>query len=93
MIGRASEKVKDGKLVRVEIDYADKIRNVKITGDFFLHPESLLEEIENCLVGLDVDEPEGVMASRVREVLDTSSGEMVGVTPEAIARVVKEAMR
>ena len=32
-------KVPDGKMVRLEMDYDDKIIRISISGDFFMHPE------------------------------------------------------
>ena len=54
MIGMASKKVLNGKLVTVLIDYHDMIRKIRISGDFFIHPEESINEIEEFLVGLDV---------------------------------------
>ncbi|MBU4222635.1 MAG: lipoate--protein ligase family protein, partial [Euryarchaeota archaeon] len=52
MIFQAKQKVKEGKVVKVEVDCDELIRKVRITGDFFLHPEDILEEIEKSMVGL-----------------------------------------
>lgn len=56
---KASKKVVGGKLVRVEVEFSSqpgesdcKITRVKITGDFFLHPEERLGQLEESLVGM-----------------------------------------
>lgn len=47
---------KAGKLIKVFLDYDDKIQSIKITGDFFVHPEEKIADIEKGLVGTVVDE-------------------------------------
>ncbi len=47
-----------GKLVRIELSYSQKsmvIRTIKITGDFFLHPEETIEKLEENLVGVKLE--------------------------------------
>ena len=43
MHGEATEKVPGGKLLRIKVDYEDKINTVVITGDFFAHPEECIQ--------------------------------------------------
>ena len=53
----ADYKVKDGKFLRAVIDVEDGfIRGIRITGDFFMHPEESLERLESMLVGVSTDE-------------------------------------
>lgn len=43
-------KVPRGKMLRIEADITDSvIKNIKITGDFFIHPEETITEIEDFL--------------------------------------------
>jgi len=46
---RARQKVKEGKVVKVEVEYDEVIKNIRITGDFFLHPEDILDKIEKSI--------------------------------------------
>ena len=49
---KAEYKVAGGKLIRVQLVKKETmIEKVKITGDFFLHPEELIEDLEKALVG------------------------------------------
>lgn len=52
-------KVKNGKLLRILVDIdSGKIRSLKIRGDFFMHPEDFIYDLESFLVGksvLDLD--------------------------------------
>ncbi|MEM3484686.1 MAG: lipoate protein ligase C-terminal domain-containing protein [Candidatus Methanomethyliaceae archaeon] len=56
------KKVKGGKLIKVRVEEEGGIiKEVKISGDFFVHPEDAIEEIEKAL--------KGVHLSKVREAL------------------------
>ncbi|WP_048058152.1 lipoate protein ligase C-terminal domain-containing protein [Pyrococcus yayanosii] len=49
-------------LIRVEIEERDGIvEDVKITGDFFIYPESVVDELENALKGRKLKELEAVV--------------------------------
>lgn len=51
MIKKSVYKIPGGKLVKIELEEkAGKIRKVKITGDFFMHPEEIIGELEKNLV-------------------------------------------
>jgi hypothetical protein len=48
----AEMKVPGGKLVRIKLDYeGNEITEIKITGDFFVHPEESVDELEKELAG------------------------------------------
>lgn len=93
MQGVASEKVAGGKLVRIKIDYDEKINSAKITGDFFLHPEEGISEIENCLLGISKDETEENISQKISELVLEKNFQLIGIDPAAIARVTKAAMK
>ena len=43
------------KLIKISMSYDDKkkvINSIKITGDFFIHPEETLEILDGLLVGI-----------------------------------------
>jgi len=91
--GFASEKVKGGKLVQVRVDVdEDVVKNVRITGDFFLHPEEVLEEIEESLVGVGVFEQEETILERLKRVIKEREAILVGFSAEGLVRVFKEAV-
>ncbi len=92
MRSQLSEKLPAGKLVRVAVDFDRTISSVTITGDFFLHPEDKLELIEKALAGLPLTISEEDLRRRVEFVVEVEGIEMTGVTPEAIARLVKKAV-
>ncbi len=92
MKGFASEKIKGGKLVRINVEYGDRIEDVKITGDFFMHPEETLFEIEDALRGVDAKEGEAAIAERISTLVAERKAQLIGVAPEDIARVLRMAI-
>ncbi len=91
MQGHAAEKIKGGKLVRVTVDYEPHaIRKVLITGDFFLHPEDTLELIEQSFTNLPLALSEEDLVARVQQIVNEKEIIMVGITSEAIAKLVKQ---
>ncbi|MBI4009717.1 MAG: lipoate--protein ligase family protein [Candidatus Aenigmarchaeota archaeon] len=92
MDGVASEKVAGGKLVRVKVNYDNVINSINIYGDFFLHPEDAIEDIERSLIGLKTDVDESLIAGIISEVVEVKGIQLIGITPEAISKAVKKAM-
>ena len=86
-MGRAEYKVEGGKLIKVQLTAEDgKIRRIKITGDFFLHPEEVIEDIENALEGQILDEHE--LSSLIENVMKNKQAVSLGVSPEDFARCI-----
>ncbi|MBN2491564.1 MAG: biotin--protein ligase [Planctomycetes bacterium] len=80
-----------GKLVRAcVVVEGERAAAVTFTGDFFLEPPELLEELGQAMCGATaVDAPE-----RAREFLARQSHALlVGAVPEDFGRVVVEALR
>ena len=93
MRGLASEKVSGGKLVRLELEHdGSRIKRVKITGDFFMHPEDGLAEIESALAGIGINSDESAFTSRISEVVSSSSIQLVGFSAETLASLAKRAI-
>ena len=56
MEGRSVLKVLGGKLIKTRLNHVrGKITSVRITGDFFAHPEEGIEMLESELVGAELD--------------------------------------
>ena len=92
MKNKASEKIANGKLVRVEADFGESINSIKITGDFFMHPETAIEDIEEILKDINVTVQEAEIKERIDSVLSHDNVTLYGVTSEDIARVTKAAL-
>ena len=93
MISLAKQKVREGKVVKVEVEYNECIKSLKITGDFFLHPEDILERIEKSMLGLKKETSVENIASRIQNIVAAHDALMIGVSPESLAQVLKEALK
>ena len=90
---RGEFKTPGGKLIAVDFDVVDDaLRNVVVTGDFFLYPEEALPILAGALEKSPVTLNETGYATRVRTALD-SSAELVGSSPEALAVAVVRALQ
>ncbi len=93
MNGTSKFKVPGGKLVIIKLSYSDKIETLQILGDFFIHPEEALPEIENLLIGSQINATKEEISKQINEYASRKNIEMVGVTPDAIAEAVIMAIR
>ena len=83
------EKVPGGKMICADFDVAEgRISRIKITGDFFLHPEDKLIKIEEALIGETLDNVEG----KVAKVLSENDAKLIGVEPKDIQALLKKAV-
>jgi lipoate---protein ligase len=89
---RGEHKTPGGKLIAVEFDVANgELRNVVVSGDFFLYPEEALPLLAGALERSPTNLDEADYAARVREALATRA-ELVGSSPEALATAVIRAL-
>ncbi|WP_168625856.1 MULTISPECIES: lipoate--protein ligase family protein [unclassified Cryobacterium] len=85
-------KVPGGKLVVVDLEVeGGKITGFRLAGDFFLEPDSALEEINAAVNGLPADSDAATIASVVRHALPEGV-QMLGFSPEAVATTVRRAL-
>jgi lipoate-protein ligase A len=93
MKSRGEFKTPGGKLIAVEFDVVDgELRNVVVTGDFFLYPEEALPVLAGALENAPASLDEANYATSIRSALD-SRAELVGSSPEALAEAVVRALR
>ena len=91
-MGTAEFKVPGGKLIRVTIECVhDKIQNIKITGDFFLHPEETIQQIENSLVGRKCDSL--TLKKTIDQVIQQEKATIVGATSADFVNVILDAAK
>jgi lipoate-protein ligase A len=85
-------KVPGGKLVVVDLaDNDGHLAEVRVSGDFFLEPDSALDAINAALCGLPVDTSQAALT----EAVEAALGEHVslyGITPEGVAIAVRRAL-
>ncbi len=89
MVGMALKnidyKVEGGKLLRLEIDIDNGvIIQIKITGDFFMHPEESIILIEEALKGINVEN----VAHVVRNVIISRDIKVIGFTAEDLEKAI-----
>ncbi len=85
-------KTPGGKLVVVDFDVVDGVlRNVVVSGDFFLYPEEALEPLTAPLEGLPRETDETGIADAVRRGIPAGT-ELLGTSPEGIAIAVRRAL-
>ena len=85
-------KTPGGKLIAVDFEIEeDKLRNARLTGDFFLYPEEALGALTAALDGLAVELSESEIAEQVRAAMPRDA-ELLGSSPEAIGAAVRRAL-
>lgn len=85
-------KTPGGKLVVADLDVIDgRIRNVVISGDFFVYPEEEHAVIANALEGVDADLDDESFAERIRMDLHPETT-LLGTSPEGIIVAVRRAL-
>jgi hypothetical protein len=79
---------KSGKLIRIRAKFnGEIIEKIRITGDFFIHPEETIDILEKRLVGVNVKD-----APHVIEVT-FQDAEYAGISPDTISRGLMEAWK
>ena len=90
---KAIKKVPGGKLVRVDITYSERLERVKITGDFFLHPEDVLIIIEDALTGVQLPLNKSSLIEKVQNILEREKAVLVGFSPQDLIDTLEEAVQ
>ncbi len=87
----AERKVKGGKLVRVKAAVqGGRLAEVRIEGDFFVHPEEGLAKMEVALTGLNTS---GILQSAEVALIETMAKEgltVIGFAPRDVAELLEE---
>lgn len=81
---------KFGKLLRIDVAYDNEIRELKITGDFFMHPEETLEQIVSELTGMKIPFRKEELISKLNYIIHSNEAELIGLTTEDIANTLQE---
>jgi len=86
---RAEYKVPGGKLLVCEVSVEKGVvKHIRITGDFFMHPEEAIDELEKRLTGVSTGEAE----SRLLGFFEERKPQLFGVSPQDFARVLRLAL-
>ena len=85
-------KVPSGKLVMVDLQEHDgRLTHVQVSGDFFLEPDSALDNIRQALEGRPTTADTAQLATAIRAALP-SDAMLFGFSPEAVAIAVRRAL-
>ncbi|WKT90016.1 biotin/lipoate A/B protein ligase family protein [Microbacterium maritypicum] len=85
-------KVPGGKLVVVDLEIEDdRIARFRLAGDFFLEPDSALDDINAAVNGLPVESDATAIAHAVRGALPDGA-QLLGFSPEAVGTAVRRAL-
>ncbi|KDA06884.1 lipoate--protein ligase [Microbacterium sp. CH12i] len=85
-------KVPGGKLVVVDLEVEGGVlSDFRLAGDFFLEPDTALEDINAAVNGLPVESDATVIAAAVREALPAGA-QLLGFTPESVGTAVRRAL-
>jgi lipoate---protein ligase len=88
---RSQKKVPDGKLVRIDaVCEQHTISNIRISGDFFVHPEEALFTIERELDNLRMTGQEEDLRDKVGSAVAASGGVLIGFGVEDLVQLLKE---
>ncbi|MFW9846383.1 MAG: lipoate protein ligase C-terminal domain-containing protein [Candidatus Thorarchaeota archaeon] len=85
-----SYKVPGGKLIKIDVRIKDAtIEAITILGDFFLHPEEVLDELEEGLRGVQLSESH--ITKSIQDVLDRNECTLIGAAASDFAQAIIEA--
>ncbi|HJJ22420.1 MAG TPA: hypothetical protein OQH54_01705 [Nitrosopumilus sp.] len=76
-----------GKIVKIKIAYkqeSELIHSIKITGDFFVHPEEVIEQLEQELCGVKLEKED--LKNKIKLVLKNS--EFFGFEIDSLVDVI-----
>lgn len=85
-------KVPGGKLVVVDLDVIDgRLGSFRLSGDFFLEPDSALEVINEAVNGLPADSDSARIAAAIKSALPEDAL-LLGFSPEAVAIATRRSL-
>ena len=85
MNSKSIYKIPNGKLLKISLDYnknTNNINNIRITGDFFVHPEEAIELIEEELINVKLDKIK--LFETIQSVIDENNIELIGLDVEGL---------
>lgn len=86
-------KVPGGKLLRLRLVDGGDGPTVRLTGDFFLHPEESIDALEEALSRLPAAMDEGETSEAIARWMDERGVRVVGFRPADLAALLAEVRR
>ena len=85
-MGHAEYKIPGGKLLCAETEVSGgKLSRIKVYGDFFMHPETAIEDLEAHLTGIGI----GTIEGSVEEFFRGKEITLYGIATEDFTHVIK----
>ena len=82
-------KVEGGKLLRIELMHKNNhLLTIKLCGDFFIHPEYSIEDIEKGLMGT----PFNQISQKLSDIIQTKNIQLIGFSPEDLQKAIETSM-
>jgi hypothetical protein len=78
-----------GKIVKINLSYKEEsqiIQSIKITGDFFIHPEEVIEELEQGLCGIKLEKE--YLENKMKLILEDSK--IFGFDVDSLVKMILE---
>lgn len=86
---KAEYKIPGGKLLSCELDIEDEvIKTIKISGDFFMHPEDAINELEETLLGTPIQSYQ----NRILKFFEKRKITLYGVSQQDFITVIQLAI-
>jgi len=85
MNSKSIYKVPNGKLLKISLEYDEKlniISDLKITGDFFAYPEEAIELIENELKNVELTQD--ILMKKISSIIVKNKIEFIGLNAEGL---------
>lgn len=87
MIQNIDYKVPNGKLLRLEVDITNNtINSIKITGDFFAHPENAITQIEKLITKQNIDDVNKI----VKTYIEQNNIQIIGFNSADLSTALKK---
>ncbi len=84
---KSTYKVPGGKLLKISLEENNGvIQRIQIMGDFFLHPEESIVELEEILVGAELNQNK--LSETIQSFLDNPDIILIGASSADIAKAI-----
>ncbi len=88
----ARNKVRGGKLLCVRLNSeGGKLTSIRVSGDFFAYPESVIGRIEKALLGSDLS-GRAQMRERINRAISEDDAELIGVDADSLLETIEMAV-
>lgn len=87
-----TRKIPGGKLVHLEVSFDKQVDSVKITGDFFLHPEETMDAIIQGFRNLPLPVDQAGLSRELNRIMEQYQAQLIGVSIQDLVSMLEEAV-